>query len=67
MIAALILILNVCGGEVWLLFWILCTLLYFGICCIFKFNRNKSSMKNILIWFIAAGIKASIQNRKANN
>ncbi len=54
MITAIYSLGGVHGAEIWLLFWALCAAAYFGICAIFKENRGKSGMKEVLLWGLIA-------------
>lgn len=54
MITAIYSLGGVHGAEIWLVFWILCAAAYFGICAIFKANRGKLGMKEVLLWGLIA-------------
>lgn len=54
MIAAIISIGQVQGGEVWLAGWLLCAALYFVLLLFQKANQTSANAKNIVFWFLAA-------------
>lgn len=54
MITAIYSVGGVHGAEIWVLFWVLCAAAYFGICAMFKTNRSKSGMKEVLFWGLIA-------------
>ncbi len=49
MVTAIYSLSQVHGAELWLLFWIICVVAYFGICMLIKHNRTKHGVKNVLI------------------
>lgn len=56
MITAIYSLSQVHGAELWLLFWFICILAYFGICMLKKQNRTKNGVKNTLIGLLIAEV-----------
>lgn len=56
MITAIYSLSQVHGAELWLLFWFICLVAYWGICYIFKPNRTKSGIKTVLIGLLIAEV-----------
>ncbi len=56
MITAIYSLMYVHGAELWLLFWFLCALAYWGICPAFRMNRTKRGLKNTLMGFLIAEV-----------
>lgn len=54
MITAIGSILQVRGGELWLLFWAAGAVLYLGVCFLFRQNRTKRGAKVCLLGLLAA-------------
>jgi hypothetical protein len=42
------------GAEMWLIGWLACMLLYFAVLILFRRNRTKNGVKNILLCFLSA-------------
>ena len=53
MITAIISKAFVYNGEVWLIGWFICALLYFAILISFRRNRTKNGFKNMVFCFLA--------------
>ena len=56
MITAIYSLSRVYGAELWLLFWFLCIVAYMGIGFLFKPNRTKKEIKNVLFGLIIAEV-----------
>ena len=54
MVTAIYSLSQVHGAELWLLFWIVCAVVYFGVCMLIKQNRTKRGIKNVLISLLIA-------------
>lgn len=54
MITAIGSILQVRGGELWLLFWAAGAVLHLGVCFLFRQNRTKRGVKACLLGLLAA-------------
>ena len=52
MITAIISKAFVYNGEVWLIGWLVCALLYFAILISFRRNRTKNGIKNLVFCFL---------------
>ena len=44
------------GAELWLLFWLVCVIVYMGLCFMMKPNRTKSGMKTVLTGLLVAEV-----------
>lgn len=43
------------GIDIWLLFWVLCTVLYYGIAVLVqRQNRTRAGLKTVVAWYLAA-------------
>lgn len=56
MVTAIYSLSQVHGAELWLLFWFICIVVYFGICMLIKQNRTKRGIKNVLIGLLIAEV-----------
>jgi hypothetical protein len=55
MITAIISMSFVTGAKMWLIGWLVCTLIYFVVLLLKRSNRTKNGIKNILLTFLLAG------------
>lgn len=56
MISAVYSLLQVRGAELWLLFWLICVMVYLGVCFLIRYNRTKKGAKNVLIGLLIAEV-----------
>ena len=56
MITAIYSLSKVNGAELWLLFWLVCVVVYLGIGFLLKNNRTKKGVKNVLIGLLIAEV-----------
>ena len=56
MVTAIYSLSQVHGAELWLLFWLVCVAVYLGIGFLFKNNRTKKGVKNMLICLLIAEV-----------
>ena len=56
MVTAIYSISQVHGAELWLLFWLVCVVVYLGIGFLIKDNRTKNGVKNVLIGLLIAEV-----------
>ena len=56
MVTAIYSLSQVHGAELWLLFWLVCVVVYLGIGFLFKNNRTKKGVKNMLICLLIAEV-----------
>lgn len=54
MVTAIYSLSQVHGAELWLLFWLVCVVIYLGISLLFKHNRTSKGVKNVLIGLLIA-------------
>lgn len=47
---------HVVGAEIWVLGMLVCALLYMGVCCLFRKNRNRRGLKRILLGLLTAEV-----------
>ena len=56
MVTAIYSLSQVHGAELWLLFWLICVVVYLVISFLVKRNRSKSGIKNILVGLLIAEV-----------
>ncbi len=56
MVTAIYSLSQVHGAELWLLFWLICVVVYLGISFLIKHNRTKKGVKNVLIGLLIAEV-----------
>ena len=56
MVTAIYSLSQVQGAELWLLFWLVCVVVYLGIGFLVKDNRTKKGIKNVLIGLLIAEV-----------
>ena len=56
MVTAIYSLSQVHGAELWLLFWLVCIVVYLGISFLIKDNRTKKGVKNVLIGLLIAEV-----------
>lgn len=56
MVTAIYSLSQVHGAELWLLFWLICVVVYLGISFLIKRNRSKAGIKNILVGLLIAEV-----------
>lgn len=56
MVTAIYSLAHVHGAELWLLFWLVCVVVYLGISFLIKHNRTKKGVKNVLIGLLIAEV-----------
>ena len=56
MVTAIYSLSQVHGAELWLLFWLVCVVVYLGISFLLKDNRTKMGVKNVLIGLLIAEV-----------
>jgi len=56
MITAIYSLANVHGAELWLVGWVLCTLLYVGLCMLLSCNRRKPYRTTVWVGLLAAEV-----------
>lgn len=56
MVTAIYSLSQVHGAELWLLFWLVCVVIYLGISFLIKHNRTKKGVKNVLIGLLIAEV-----------
>lgn len=56
MVTAIYSLSHVHGAELWLLFWAVCVVVYLGISLLFKPNRTRKGVKNVLIGLLIAEV-----------
>ncbi len=56
MITAIYSLSQVHGAELWLLFWLVCVVIYLGISFLIRHNRTKKAVKNVLIGLLIAEV-----------
>ena len=56
MVTAIYSLSQVHGAELWLLFWLVCVVVYLGIGFLVKDNRTKKGIKNVLIGLLIAEV-----------
>ncbi len=53
MITAIVSLGQVRGAEIWLVGWLVCMAAYFAILLLWKCNRTRQGVKNLIFWFLA--------------
>lgn len=56
MVTAIYSLAQVHGAELWLLFWLICVVVYLVISFLIKHNRTKKGVKNVLIGLLIAEV-----------
>jgi len=56
MVTAIYSLSQVHGAELWLLFWLICVVVYLVISFLVKRNRSKSGIKNVLVGLLIAEV-----------
>ena len=56
MVTAIYSLSQVHGAELWLLFWVICVVVYLVISFLIKTNRSKTGIKNVLIGLLIAEV-----------
>lgn len=56
MITAIYSLGQVHGAELWLLFWLVCVIVYVGVCLSMRTNRSKQGVKTMLIGLLIAEV-----------
>ena len=56
MVTAIYSLSQVHGAELWLLFWFFCVAVYLSVSLLFKHNRTKKGIKNVLISLLIAEV-----------
>jgi hypothetical protein len=56
MVTAIYSLSRVHGAGLWLLFWLVCAVVYLGISFLIKDNRTKKGVKNVLIGLLIAEV-----------
>lgn len=56
MVTAIYSLSQVHGAELWLLFWLVCVVLYLGISLLIRSNRTKKGIKNLFIGLLIAEV-----------
>ena len=56
MVTAIYSISKVHGAELWLLFWLVCVVIYFGVSMLLKKNRSKQGVKNVVMGLLIAEV-----------
>lgn len=56
MLTAIYSLSQVCGAELWLLFWFVCVVIYLSISLLITYNRTKKGIKNILLGLLIAEV-----------
>lgn len=56
MVTAIYSLSQVHGAELWLLFWLVCVVIYLGISFLIKHNRTPKGVKNVLIGLLIAEV-----------
>lgn len=56
MVTAIYSLSRVHGTELWLLFWLICVVVYLGISFLIKRNRSKTGIKNVLVGLLIAEV-----------
>ena len=54
MVTAIYSLANVQGAEIWLVFWLVCALLYLAVCRFFRPNRTRQGRKTVWIGLLIA-------------
>lgn len=56
MVTAIYSLSQVHGAELWLLFWLVCVVLYLGISLLIRSNRTKNGIKNLFLGLLIAEV-----------
>ncbi len=60
MVTAIYSLSQVHGAELWLLFWLVCVIVYLGISFLIKDNRTKNGVKSVLIGLLIAEVSVDL-------